>query len=119
MVIEQRIDVRELLHYVYTSFNARNIDAALEVIHPDADWANTMEGGLVKGHEGIRDCWSRQWSYIDPHVKLIDVEVDEEGRVVADAHQIIRDMTGAIVSIRDIQHIFEIEDGLLRTMRIR
>ncbi|HEY9007253.1 nuclear transport factor 2 family protein [Ohtaekwangia sp.] len=118
MITEQKFDLHRLLQYVYTSFNARDIDAALEVIHPNAVWANTMEGGLVKGHDGIRDCWQRQWTYIDPHLKLIDVGTDDEGRVVAEAHQIIRDMSGNIVSIRDIQHIFELEDGLLSTMRI-
>jgi hypothetical protein len=119
MTISQNIDYRELLQYVYNSFNARDIDAALEVIHPHADWANALEGGLVQGHTGIRDYWSRQWSYMDPHVKPVYFEEDEEGRFVVEANQIIRDLKGNIVSIKNVHHVFQIEEGLIRNMRIR
>ena len=119
MTISQDLDYRELLQYVYNSFNARDIDAALEVIHPQADWANALEGGLVQGHSGIREYWSRQWSYMDPHVKPVNFETDEEGKFVVDANQIIRDLKGNIVSIKDVQHVFQIEDGVIRNMRIR
>lgn len=114
-----QLGTRELLQHLYFAFNEQNADKALEVIHPDAVWANGMEGGLVNGHEGIRDYWSRQWSYIKWHVRPMKFEMPDPATVVVDAHQIIRDPAGSIVSIRDLQHIFQIEDGLIKTMNIR
>ena len=119
MIVGQKLDSRELLLHIYSAFNARDIDTAFEVIHPEAEWANGMEGGLVLGHEGIREYWSRQWSYINWHVTPMNFERDDAGHFVVDAHQIIRDLSGNIVSIKDVQHVFYIEDGLIRNMRIR
>jgi hypothetical protein len=111
-------DAKALLQHVYNAFNAHDIDTAFEAIHADVVWANGMEGGLVNGHDGVRDYWSRQWSYIDWHVKPVNFEEVEEGVVLVDVNQIIRDFSGNIVSIKDVQHIFQIEDGLVTTMRI-
>lgn len=119
MTIELKIGSRELLQQVYNSFNARNIDSALEVIHPHVDWANGFEGGFVQGHEELRSYWLRQWEFIDPYVKPVGFAQDGDGNVVVDAHQIIRDLSGNIVSIKDVQHVFHIEDGYILTMRIR
>ena len=33
-----------LLRSAYKAFNARNIDAALELMHPEVDWPNGWEG---------------------------------------------------------------------------
>jgi hypothetical protein len=47
----------QLLHAVYKAFNARNIPAVLEKMHPEVDWPNGMEGGRVYGHRGVREYW--------------------------------------------------------------
>jgi len=119
MNVAQKVDSFEMLRHLYNAFNARNIDKALEVIHPDAVWANSMEGGLVNGHDGIRQYWSRQWSYMKWHVRPMSLQMADQETYVVQAHQIIRDLAGSIVSIRDLQHIFQIEDGLIKTMSIR
>jgi ketosteroid isomerase-like protein len=43
-----------LLRRAYAAFNARDIDAALALMHPDVDWPNGMEGGREVGHEAVR-----------------------------------------------------------------
>jgi len=119
MTVAEKVECFEMLRYLYNAFNERNIDKAFEVIHPDAVWANSMEGGLVTGHQGIREYWSRQWSYMKWHVRPMSFQMAGHDMYVVQAHQIIRDLTGSIVSIRDLQHIFQIEDGLIKTMTIR
>ena len=119
MEVAQKVGFRELLQHLYIAFNEQDADRALEVIHPDAVWANGMEGGLLKGHQSIREYWARQWSYIAWHVRPMRFEMTDPEYVVVEAHQIIRELSGEIVSIRDLQHIFQIEDGLVKTMAIR
>jgi hypothetical protein len=119
MEVAQKVGFRELLQHLYIAFNEQDADRALEVIHPDAVWANGMEGGLLKGHQSIREYWARQWSYITWHVRPMRFEMTDPEYVVVEAHQIIRELSGDIVSIRDLQHIFQIEDGLVKTMAIR
>jgi len=46
-------------------------------------------------------------------------EMTDPENIVVDAHQIIRDLSGNIVSIRNLQHLFQIEDALIKTMGLR
>ena len=110
---------RELLTRTYDAFNARDVEAALAAMHPDVDWPNGMEGGRVHGHRGVRDYWTRQWRSIDPRVEPRRFATDETGRIVVDVHQVVRDLQGNVVSDRMVQHVYLIEDGLIRGMEIR
>jgi len=74
--------MRDVIVDAYTAFNARDIDRALEAMHPDVEWANGMEGGHVHGPRALRDYWTRQWTQIDPHVEPQRVTVDDAGRIV-------------------------------------
>jgi hypothetical protein len=67
----------------------------------------------------VRDYWSRQWRLIDPHVEPRAFATDDTGRVVVDVHQVVRDGSGAVVTDRMVQHVYVIEDGLIRHMEIR
>jgi SnoaL-like domain len=109
----------ELLTKAYQSFNARNIDSALTTMHPDVTWPNGMEGGYVHGHEGVRQYWMRQWGMIDPHVEPLRMQPDETGRIVVDVHQVVRDLAGAVIQDRTVQHAYLIRDGLIASMEIR
>src|SRR6266496_6386154 len=110
---------RDLLKFVYEAFNRREIDAILPEMHKDIEWPNGMEGGWVHGHEGVRAYWTRQWGMVDPHVEPVRFESDDQSRIVVSVHQIVRDLTGAILLDRMVQHVYAIEDGLIRRMEIR
>ena len=110
---------RDILIAAYNAFNARDIDAALAAMHPDVDWPNGMEGGRVHGHSGVRAYWTRQWSLIDPHVEPRRFSTDEAGRVIVDVHQVVRDRAGNLIADEMVQHVYLIEDGLVRSMEIR
>jgi ketosteroid isomerase-like protein len=110
---------RDLLSATYRAFNARDIDAVLAVMHPDVDWPNGMEGGRVHGHAAVREYWRRQWAMIDPHVEPQRFGSDGTGRVVVDVHQLVRDLAGKVVADQIVQHVYLIEDGLIRSMEIK
>jgi ketosteroid isomerase-like protein len=109
----------ELLKRTYAAFNARDIDGALTTMKPDVEWPNGMEGGTVHGHEGVRAYWTRQWGMIDPHVDPVKFESDETGRVVVGVHQVVRELGGKLLLDRMVEHVYSIEDGLIRGMEIR
>jgi len=100
---------RDLLSSAYDAFNARDIAAALAVMHPDVDWPNGLEGGRIHG----------QWSVIDPHVEPRRFGTDESGRLVVDVHQVIRDRAGTVIADQMVQHVYVVHDGLIRRMDIR
>jgi hypothetical protein len=110
---------RDLLTTVYTAFNARDIDTALTTMHPDVEWPNGWEGGCVTSHQGVRDYWTRQWAAINPHVDPLGFATDESGRTVVTVHAVVRDLHGNVMTDGTVEHVYRIEDGLIRSMEIR
>jgi hypothetical protein len=110
---------RGLITEAYRAFNAREMDAALATMQSNVEWPNGMEGGVVCGHTGIRDYWSRQWRVIDPHVDPVKLDPDGHGRIIVSVHQMVRDLEGNVVLDRMVEHVYSLEDGLIRSMEIR
>jgi len=110
---------RDLLISIYNFFNRRNIEPILALMHPEVQWPNGMEGGWVNGREGVRAYWTRQWGVVDPHVDPVRFEADDQGHIVTNVHQVVRDMKGTILVDRMVQHVYLIQDGLIRRMDIR
>lgn len=109
----------QLLRRAYEAFNARDIDGALALMHPDVDWPNGMTGGREVGHDAVKAYWTWQFGEIDSRVEPVGFETDAEGRVVVDVHQVVRDLDGEVLSDGLVQHVYTFRDGLVTHMEIR
>ena len=109
---------RDLTKQAYTSFNARNIDAVLSVMHPDVNWPNGWEGGYVKGHDAVRNYWTRQWKELDPNVEPVAFKEQEDGQIEVKVHQIAKDLQGKVLFDGVVKHVYTIENGLIINMEI-
>lgn len=109
---------QEILKRAYEAFNARNMDAVLQMMHPEVKWPNGWEGGYVYGHAGVRDYWTRQWAAINPHVEPVRFR-EERGGAVVEVHAVVRDLSGAVIADQMVEHTYFFEDGLIRRMEIR
>ena len=107
-----------LLRRAYQAFNARDIEGALALMHPDVDWPNGMEGGRERGHDAVHAYWTRQFGLIDSHVEQVGFSEDEEGRIVV-VDQVVRDLEGALRSEQWVQHVYTLRNGLIARMEIR
>ncbi len=113
------LNSKDLLTKIYAGFNQRDIDAVLSNMAPDVDWPNGMEGGRMLGREAVRQYWLRQWAQINPRVEPKGFHTDPTGAIVVDVHQVIRDLQGAILLDRMVQHAYFIREGLVHSMEIR
>jgi hypothetical protein len=109
----------DLLRELYSHFNARAMEAVLARLHEDVLWANGWEGGHVHGRDGVRDYWTRQWAVLDPHVEPVSIAHSADGSFVVEVHQVVHDKEGRLLADRSVEHIFRIEDGLIRRFDIR
>jgi nuclear transport factor 2 (NTF2) superfamily protein len=110
-------DLRSRLEQLYDRFNARDIEAVLEVLHPDVDWPNGWEGGRERGRDAVRAYWTRQWAAIDPKVEPTEVLELPDGRLRVHAHQVVRDHKGKLISDSATIHDYEFAaDGLIVSM---
>jgi ketosteroid isomerase-like protein len=108
----------ELLRGAYAAFNARDIERALALMHPDVDWPNGMEGGRVHGHDEVRAYWTRQFGLIDSRVTPERFDAQPDGSVAVEVHQIVRDRDGAELSDTHVRHVYSFREGLVERMEI-
>jgi hypothetical protein len=108
----------ELLRAAYEAFNARDIDAALATMTPDVVWPKAFKGGFARGHLEVRAYWTEQWSEIDPYVEPASFYPEGAGRILVDVHQVVRDLSGAVLADDHVGHRFTFESGLIRAMKV-
>jgi hypothetical protein len=113
------MEAEAFLRQMYARFNAREIEALLASMAPDVMWANGMEGGHEHGREAVRAYWTRQWAMVDPHVEPVGFSEGEDGAVVVEVHQVVRDLAGVVLMDVHLGHIFLVEDGLVKRFDIR
>jgi ketosteroid isomerase-like protein len=115
---EEMLANQALIKNAYAAFNARDIDAILQVMHPEIKWPKAWEGGYAKGHEEVRDYWQRQWKEIDPKVTPVGFYERENSTLAVDVDQLVKDLDGIILFDGKVTHVYVISDGLLQQMEI-
>ena len=108
----------DLLRAAYAAFNARDIDAALALMTPDVAWPRAFKGGFVRGTEEVRAYWTEQWSEINPYVEPVTFHPEDAGQVLVEVHQVVRDLTGAVLADERVGHRFTIEHDLIQAMEV-
>ena len=107
-----------LLKMAYRAFDDRDLETVLQTMTTDVVWPNGMEGGVVLGHEGVREYWTRQWSTINPHVEPVSFLDLDDGRVMLTVHQLVKDLNGNTIFDGEIKHTYSFADGLICAMEI-
>ncbi len=108
----------DLLRAAYAAFNARDIPAALALMTPDVAWPKAFKGGFVRGPEEVRAYWTEQWSEIDPHVEPVSFYLEQDGSILVEVHQVVRDLSGVLLADDHVGHRFTLEHGLIRAMQV-
>lgn len=108
----------EILRAAYAAFNSREIDAALALMTLDVAWPRAFKGGFVVGPEEVRAYWTAQWSEINPQVKPVAFHEGDAGSILVDVHQVVRDLSGAVVANEHVGHRFTFADGLIKKMEV-
>jgi ketosteroid isomerase-like protein len=112
-------DAEQVLRSAYRAFNARDIDAALELMHPEVDWPNAWEGGRVSGREAVAAYWRRQFEQISSLVEPTAFSEEDEGAVAVTVHKVVHDAkSGGLISDSTVTHRYRLLDGLIVRMDV-
>lgn len=112
-------EAEEILRRAYGAFNARDIDAALSLMHPGVDWANAWEGGREVGREAVGEYWRRQFAAISSEVQPLSFWQEPDGGVTVEVEQVVRDArTGELLSQGTVCHRYVLEHGLVVRMDV-
>ena len=112
-------EAEQILRRAYRAFNARDIDAALALMHPRVDWPNAWEGGRVVGREAVGEYWRRQFAAISSTVEPLSFSAEPDGRTTVEVAQVVRDAdTGRLISEAIVRHRYLLERGLVARMDV-
>jgi hypothetical protein len=111
-------NTEKLIAHIYSAFNQRNIDDALAFMSDSVNWPKASEGGRVIGKQEIRAYWSRQWKEFDPHVDPVEVFDDSAGGTHVRVHQLVKSLSGNVLSDSEVWHVYTIANGLIERMDI-
>jgi ketosteroid isomerase-like protein len=115
---EEMLNNRELIKRAYAAFNARNIEAILQVMHREVKWAKAWEGDYANGHDEVKAYWQRQWKEIDPKVTPVGFCQRKNGTLEVEVDQLVKDLKGHVLFDGKVKHVYVINDGLLWQMDV-
>jgi ketosteroid isomerase-like protein len=105
----------------YDAFNRGDVEAALEVLHPEIEWHTYIVpgpgGGVYHGHDGVRELWAEA-RRIFGDFRNVPEEIFDVGDAVI-AHVSVEGVgarSGAAVQAR-IAHLYTFRDGKILTVR--
>jgi hypothetical protein len=112
-------NTQTLLTQAYAAFNSRDIDSALALMSENVSWPKASEGGRAVGKEEIRSYWTRQWKEFDPHVEPLEVIDHEDGIAEVKVHQLVKSISGDVLSDSEVWHVYTIAEGLIERMDLQ
>ena len=104
-----------LIRKAYVAFNGRDVDAVLDMLDPEVDWPNLLDGVVAHGHDAVRAYWLRQFGMFSAHVEPTDFIPHGEAIVVA-VHQVVRDLDGNVLRETDVAHVYRFAGDLVKSM---
>src|SRR5438132_13288919 len=112
-------NTQTLIAQAYSAFNHRDIHSALALMSENVSWPKASEGGRVVGKEEIRAYCTRQWKEFDPHVEPLEVLDQERGITEVKVHQLVKSLSGDVLSDSELWHVYTIANGLIERMDLR
>lgn len=113
------VEAEDILRAAYRAFNARDLEAAIALMHPEVDWPNAWEGGRVVGRQAVVDYWTRQFEEISSKVEPESFEYHPDGSVTVTVHQVVHDAkTNASLSDEHVAHRYQLRESLIVRMDV-
>jgi len=112
-------EAENILRAAYQAFNARDVEAAVELMHSEVDWPNAWEGDRVRGRAAVAEYWRRQFESISSKVEPEGFDHEADGSIAVAVHQVVNDAkTGALLADEHVTHRYWLEDGLIVRMEV-
>jgi len=112
-------EAEQILRAAYAAFNARDLNTAIELMHPEVDWPNAREGGRVNGRAAVRAYWERQFAEISSKVDPEAFSEEPDGSITVDVHQVVHDAeTGKLLGDSKVRHRYLLDGELIARMDV-
>ena len=107
----------ELIEQAYAAFNQQDADALLALVSEDVDWPDGS--ARLHGKPELRTYWTRQWAQTRTCDEVLEIVTPVPNRSIVRIGQVVRALTGAVISTGTFEHDFLIDDRLIMRLDIR
>jgi hypothetical protein len=105
-----------LLIDLFDAFNAKEVDAAGALLHPDVDWPNLFGPDRLRGREAVMSMWAEQFGRFDPEITLLEMHALPDGGRQARVSYVVRTLDGKLFTEEPATHVFTFRDGFISKM---
>ena len=109
---------RSLLAKAYEAYNARNPVALGALLHENAEWPNSLEGGILQGRAAVVDYFARQFDLMQLDARQVTVREEPPARIVLDIQYAVRSRDGQLWSDTRAVLAYDFADGLILRMTV-
>lgn len=109
----------DLIIRYYSALAHRDIEAVMALTHPEAEFADFLEGGELRGPIAIRAFYSRLFDTLAPDFDLIAVTVAPDGRMRAEMQVATHDRSGHLWSDTRSYALYVLVDGLIHSIELQ
>ena len=107
----------ELIEQAYAAYNRQDTNALLAFVIEDVDWPDGQ--ARLHGKQELRTYWTRQWAKTRTRDEVLEIVTPMPNRSIVRIGQVVRALTGAVISTGSFEHDYLIKDRLITRLNIR
>ncbi|WP_066685117.1 nuclear transport factor 2 family protein [Caulobacter sp. CCH9-E1] len=111
-------DIQARVERLYDTNQRRDFTAFRALAHPHLEWPDLTRGGTLDSPEAVRDYWIYNDRALRIEMTPVKVELDDEGRIVVLANQVVWNLAGKLWSDLMVRHRYTLRDGLFWRLEV-
>ena len=111
-------DIQARVERLYDANQRRDFAAFRALVHPHLEWPDVTRGGALDTPEAVRDYWAYNDRALRIEMTPVQVELDDAGRIVVLANQVVWNLAGKLWSDLMVRHRYTLRDGLFWRLEV-
>jgi ketosteroid isomerase-like protein len=110
--------IEALVQRLYDANQRRDFEAFRALVDPQLEWPDLTRGGVLTSPEAVRDYWAYNDASIRVETTPVEIQMDDDDRVVVDANQVVWNRSGQLWSDMCVRHCYTLRNGLFWRMDV-
>jgi ketosteroid isomerase-like protein len=99
---------------IYEAFNTANLENLADLLHSDVDWETTPPGGRTRGREQVCALFAGRMAEWTWEFQPTSILTGEDGRITVHGRSAVRKKDGTVRRDQEVEHLYTMQDGLVR-----
>ncbi|PZR37009.1 hypothetical protein [Caulobacter segnis] len=111
-------EIQARIERLYDANQKRDFQTFRGLVHPHLEWPDLTRGGTLNSPEAVRDYWAYNDRGLRIEMAPVKAEIDEDGRIVVLANQVVWNLAGKLWSDLMLKHRYTLRDDLFWRLEV-